>query len=333
MKPAVDADSEIETLRFVINEETGAVRIDKAISDLDATLSRARVKALIEAGEVTLNGEVCTNASKKLKPGDEVEIDIPPPIAAHPKSEKIPLDVIYEDDDLLVINKQAGLIVHPGAGNPSGTLVNALLHHCGDTLSGINGVLRPGIVHRLDKDTTGLMIVAKNDAAHKGLAAQLEDRSLSRIYKALVFKSPIPHKGTINQPIGRHAVSRREMTVTKRNSREAITHYEVIEAFGPCALVSCKLESGRTHQIRVHMAWMKHPVIGDPVYGPQPNAVVSAFRKAEYDDKDIEKIQAFPRQALHAGFLSFIHPGTDEVMSFEAPLPSDLLKLLKIIRK
>ena len=327
-------DQDSETLRFVIDEELNGIRIDKAINDLDESLSRARVKSLVEDGQVLLNGAVCTNASKKLKAGDTVEIDVPPPVTAYPEPEDIPLDVVYEDDDLLVINKQVGLVVHPGAGNPTGTLVNALLHYCAGSLSGINGVLRPGIVHRLDKDTSGLIIVAKNDAAHRGLAAQLEDRSLSRVYKALVFKTPIPHRGTVNQPIGRHPGNRREMMVTRRNAKEAVTHYEVIQAFGEaCALVSCKLESGRTHQIRVHMAWMKHPVIGDPVYGPQPNALASTLKKAGYEAGAIEKIAAFPRQALHAGNIAFIHPGTDEEMSFEAPLPKDMTNLLKLLDK
>lgn len=325
-------DINTDTARFVIEEEAAGERLDKTLNALDEGLSRGRLKTLIEAGQVTLNGAVCTNASKKLKAGDALEVIIPPPVAANPQPENIPLDIVYEDSQLLVLNKPAGLIVHPGAGNPSGTLVNALLHHCGDSLSGINGVLRPGIVHRLDKETTGLMVVAKTDAAHRGLAAQLEDRSLTRIYTALALGVIFPPRGTIDQPIGRHPVNRREMMVTRKNSREAVTHYEVMETYGgTCSLVSCRLSTGRTHQIRVHMAWLRHPLIGDPVYRAQPTALAAILKKGSLSPEAQAAIRNFPRQALHAGLLSFIHPTTGEQTGFEAPLPEDLSNLLKLL--
>ncbi len=329
-----DSKNKYETLRFEISETHNGVRIDKAVSELSEDLSRARVQALIADGQVRLNGLICDSASKKLSAGSVVELTIPPPTESDPQPEDIPLDVLYEDEDLIVINKPAGLVVHPGAGNWSGTLVNALLHHCGGSLSGIGGVVRPGIVHRLDKDTSGVMIAAKNDKAHQGLAAQLEDRSLSRIYKALVLKVPVPPKGTIDLPLGRHPGQRTKMAVRRRDGKAAKTHYHVKENYrDACALVECRLESGRTHQIRVHMEAIKHPIIGDPLYGPQPTAVTAALKKAGYEAPDIEKALDFPRQALHAQFLSFVHPLSDENMSFEAPYPDDFSNLLKLLEK
>ena len=326
--------SKIDPIRFVISEGGNDLRMDKALSILDSDLSRSRIKNLIEAGQVLLNGVPCADASRKVKSGDEVIIDIPPPEPAIPQPENIPLDVVYEDEDLLVLNKPAGLVVHPGPGNYTGTLVNALLHHCGDSLSGIGGVLRPGIVHRLDKDTSGLMIVAKNDLAHRGLAAQLEDRSLSRLYKALVFKVPVPLKGTIDQPVGRHHINRQQMTINRKNGRDAQTHYHVVERFGEaCSLIECKLQTGRTHQIRVHMEFIKHNVIGDQVYGAQPNAITAALKKSGYGPKVVEALLDFPRQALHAQGLSFIHPASGEEISLETDLPGDIVKLLNLLKK
>lgn len=327
-------DFKTERLRLVIDENGDGLRMDKALSMLESDLSRSRIKNLIEAGQVLLNRVPCADAARKVKSGDEVVIDIPPPEPAQPQPENIPLDVVYEDEDLLVLNKPAGLVVHPGAGNYTGTLVNALLYHCGDSLSGIGGVLRPGIVHRLDKDTSGLMIVAKNDRTHRGLAAQLEDRSLSRLYKALVFKIPVPLKATIDQPVGRHHVNRQQMTINRKNGRDAQTHYHVIERFGEaCSLIECKLQTGRTHQIRVHMEFIKHNVIGDPLYGAQSNAITAALKKSDYNAKVVEAVLAFPRQALHAQGLSFIHPSSGEEVSLETDLPGDINKLLKLLRK
>lgn len=327
-------DLQDDAVTFTADETHRGARLDKVLSEQLAEFSRSRLQNLIKDGQVTLNGTVCTHSSQKLQAGDEIIIDVPPPEAAMPEAENIPLDVVYEDEDLIVLNKQAGLVVHPGAGNWSGTLVNALLYHCGDSLSGIGGVLRPGIVHRLDKDTSGLMVVAKNDQAHQGLSAQLQDRSLSRTYKTLVLKVPVPAMGMIDRPIGRHVRSRMKMDINLRNGREAKTFYKVIQNWGDaCALVECKLESGRTHQIRVHMQSFKHPVLGDPLYGPQPNAVTSAFKKEGYDQKDIDAVLNFPRQALHAWRIEFIHPLNDEHMEFEAEIPADFAKLLKILGK
>jgi 23S rRNA pseudouridine1911/1915/1917 synthase len=321
-----------DTVSFVIEDALDGQRLDKALSILDEKISRSRLKVLIEDGRVSVNGQVCTGASIKVEAGDEVELQVPPPVVAEPAPENIPLNIVYEDDDVIVLNKPAGLVVHPGAGHYSGTLVNALLYHCGESLSGIGGVMRPGIVHRLDKETSGLMIVAKNDHAHQGLSAQLEDRSLRRIYKVLVFKTPMPVRGTVNQPIGRHHVHRKQMTVNHRYGRTAATHYQVLENFNEaCAFVECRLESGRTHQIRVHMQFIKHPVLGDPLYGPQNTAVTASFKRAGYAQDVIDAVLAFPRQALHAQSLTFIHPRTGDEMSFESDLPEDIAKLLKLL--
>lgn len=317
---------------FVIEEEHAGQRIDKALSNLCDDLSRSRIKGLIDDGHTMLNGVPCTTPSKKLELGDVVKIVVPPPVAAEPIAQDIPLDIVHEDADLIVLNKPAGLVVHPGAGNQDGTLVNALLHHCGDDLSGIGGVMRPGIVHRLDKDTSGLMVVAKNDMAHQGLSAQLEDRSLSRKYKALVLGVPMPPKGHVDLPIARHHVNRLKMTVNETHGRTAKTYYQVLENYrDEFSLLECQLESGRTHQIRVHMAHIRYYLIGDQTYGPQPTAVKGALKRAGYDADIAQKIVNFPRQALQAYSLSFLHPGTKKQVSFEIALPDDFSKLLKLL--
>lgn len=308
----------------------GDVRLDKFLAGACPDLSRTRLQALIDEGQVTLDGKTSRTPSLKIKDGAEISIIIPPPVDDTPRAENIPLDIVYEDDDLLVINKPAGLVVHPAAGHAQGTLVNALLYHCGDTLSGIGGVRRPGIVHRLDKETSGLMLVAKNDAAHRGLSAQLADRSLSRTYSAFVWDAPNIRKGFVDQPIGRHPTNRLRMAVTKSpGSREARTHFTVIESFGggSAAHVQCDLETGRTHQVRVHMAYMNHPLIGDPLYGIQPTGRDSRLRKGRWAEEEIAIIRAFPRQALHAVEIRFIHPGTGEEESFESDLPPDMVAL------
>ena len=321
-----------DVLSFVIEEEFAGQRLDKALASIQSDYSRARIQSLLEDGAVQLNGSVFSKASYKVTAGDEIILSVPEAVAAEPEPEDIPLDIVYEDEDLLVINKQVGLVVHPGAGNHTGTLVNALLYHCGDELSGIGGVMRPGIVHRLDKDTSGLIVVAKNDKAHKGLAAQLEDRSLSRIYKALVLGVPVPLKGKIDMPIGRDPRNRLKMAVNVRGGKEARTFFKVERDFGGIfSLVECKLESGRTHQIRVHMAAHKNPLIGDPLYGPQKTAVQAALRKLEIEDAAQEAFLSFPRQVLHAQSISFVHPITKKHMEFDNSLPCDISKLLKII--
>ncbi len=321
------------THRFVANETHNDMRIDKAIADLSPDFSRSRVQSLIAGGALTLNGLPCTDTTRKVQRGHVMELLIPPLEAAEPEAENIPLNIVYEDSDLLVINKHAGLVVHPGAGNHTGTLVNALLFHCGTgDLSGIGGVMRPGIVHRLDKDTTGLMVVAKHDKAHHGLSEQLADRSLSRIYEALVLKVPVPIKGTVDMTIGRDPRNRLKMAVNTRSAKEARTHYLVKERYHDAfALVECKLESGRTHQIRVHMQAIKHPLIGDPLYGPQATAISGACKKAGYEQEIAQMLLDFPRQALHAKEIAFIHPVTNEHMHFTVERPQDMSVLIKSI--
>jgi 23S rRNA pseudouridine1911/1915/1917 synthase len=324
-----DPDATFETIRLIVENPDQQGRIDKILSAHCEGLSRSRIQNLMDQGQVTINGAVCETASRKLLLNDVVEIFIPPVVSALPKPENIPLDIIFEDDDLIVINKQAGLVVHPGAGNQSGTLVNALLHHCGQTLSGIGGVARPGIVHRLDKDTSGLMVVAKHDAAHHALSDQLADRSLSRIYKALVFKTPFPPIGTIDQPITRHASHRLKMAVGRKNhpdgGRDSRTHYSTEKKFGDAAaLMECKLETGRTHQIRVHMQHLGHPLIGDPLYGPQPNALKAALLKNGHTPDIVQKVTDFGRQALHAAHISFVHPSSNKEMHFDADIAADM---------
>ena len=285
-------------------------RLDKVSVSLFPTLSRARMQALIAAGMVKLNGKVAAVNRADVVPGDRIDVYVPPAVSADPVAQDIALKIVFEDAHMLVIDKPVGLVVHPAPGNLDGTLVNALLAHCGDTLSGIGGVKRPGIVHRLDKDTSGLLVVAKSDRAHQGLSAQLLDRSLGRTYLAFVWGVPTPRAGKIDLPIGRHPVDRKKMAVTK-SGRAAVTHYEVLEEYDGASLVRCKLETGRTHQIRVHLAHIGHPLVGDPVYGkgrrPPPIPLT--------------------RQALHAAEIHFIHPVTGKAMTFSSELPPDLSAL------
>jgi 23S rRNA pseudouridine1911/1915/1917 synthase len=306
---------------------------------LDGELSRSRIKTLIEDGDVRLNGRV-VDAKHKIQPGDIVAIVMPAPEDAEPQGENIPLDILFEDEDLIVLSKPAGLVVHPGAGNWTGTLVNALIHHCGDSLSGIGGVKRPGIVHRLDKETSGVMVVAKSDLAHRSLSAQFADHGkttqLRRAYHAVIWGLPRPAKGTIDAPLGRSGdrLKRAVKKSTSGDAKHAVTHYEVIERYHEstdgtalAASVHCHLETGRTHQIRVHMSHIGHPLIGDVDYG-------AAFRtKANRLDEPARKIvAAFPRQALHAWLLQFEHPRSGEIMRFETELPDDMLLLIEALR-
>ncbi len=302
-------------------------RLDKALTQLIAqevlVLSRVRVQGLIAEGMVSFAGKPVYDVNRKVKSGEVYKLQIPPPEVATPQAQIIPLKIIYEDKDLLVIDKPAGMVVHPAPGNRDKTLVNALLAHCKDSLSGIGGVMRPGIVHRLDKDTSGLMVVAKNDKAHQALTAQFSDRSLNRTYQAIVWGSPKVLKSSIDAPIGRHPRDRKKMAVTGRG-KPALTHYRVLEDFKNVTLMECKLATGRTHQIRVHFAHMKHPLVGDPAYGKKKNS---------QSDKMITELQTFPRQALHAVKLEFIHPTSGKTMRFASELPKDVEKLLKKLRK
>lgn len=276
-------------------------RIDSFVSE-KAEVSRSRAVKLIEEGNVTVNGNLVTK-NYKLKSGDIVGVTIPEAKPLEIKAENIPLDIVYEDEYLLVVNKPKGMVVHPAAGNWDGTLVNALMYHCGDSLSGINGVLRPGIVHRIDKDTSGLLMVAKNDMAHNFLAEQIKEHSFYREYESIVYGDIKTDKGRIDAPIGRHPVNRKQMTVTDKNSKQAVTHFEVIERLNGFTHIKCRLETGRTHQIRVHMSYIGHSVAGDEVYGPR---------------KVIKELKG---QCLHAKKLGFIHPKTKEYMEFSSDLP------------
>ena len=290
------------TVLTASNEDAG-MRLDAFLAARLPELSRSRAASLVQEGRVTVNGRPASK-SCRLTGGETLSVDLPEqPADTSLTAQAIPLDVVYEDDDVIVVNKPAGLVVHPAPGHPDGTLVNALLHHCGDSLSGIGGEKRPGIVHRIDRDTSGLLIVAKNDFAHQSLSAQLADRSLSRVYEAVVHGGFRADSGTVNAPIGRHPVDRKRMAVTEKNSRHAVTHWEVIERYAGFTHIRCRLETGRTHQIRVHMAHIGHPLLGDMVYG------------AGKPEKGLEG------QCLHARTLKFIHPRTGEHMELTSPLP------------
>jgi 23S rRNA pseudouridine1911/1915/1917 synthase len=316
--------------------DTAGERLDRAIASALPELSRTRIQALMRAGKVLVNGVACLDPKRTAAVDDAIVIDIPPPEPAKPQAEPMLLDVVYEDEHLLVINKPAGLVVHPGAGNGTGTLVNALLAHCKGQLSGIGGVERPGIVHRLDKDTSGLLVVAKNDHAHHHLQKQFADHGrtgcLDRRYIAVVWGQPSRAYNTVDAPIDRDPRSREKMHVCKpERGREAITHWQVLESFGHpvtlATLLECKLETGRTHQIRVHMSHIGHPLLGDNTYG---TGFASKSRLLGEEARD--SLLKLHRQALHARSLAFEHPVTHEVMAFEAPIPDDIEALLEALR-
>ena len=301
------------------------LRLDKFLSSkLD--FSRSEIQRLIKGGFVFVDDEAKPDASYKIKEGDDITLEIPAPQEAEPKPENIAIDIVYEDDDLIVVNKPAGMVVHQGAGVYQGTLVNALLYHCGDSLSGIGGVKRPGIVHRIDKETSGLLVAAKNDTAHIGLSAQFEKHSIERTYLAFVCGLPNPLQGTVEGNIGRSKYDRKKMALLASGGKEAVTHYKVVQAFGTyAALVQCRLETGRTHQIRVHLSSKGHHLIGDKVYSPSSRDFVKMPACIR------TYAQNFNRQALHAKTLGFIHPRTGEKLFFESNLPEDLQELEKVL--
>jgi len=313
-----------EAQRHIVtfDQSASGERLDRALAAALPTLTRSRVKALIESRRVALaDGTTVEEPSRKVKTGDSFTVDIPEPEAATPRAQAIDLEILYEDTDLLVLNKPAGLVVHPAPGNPDNTLVNALLAHCGDSLSGIGGVRRPGIVHRLDKDTSGVMVVAKNDATHQTLSKLFAAHDLTRIYKALVWGAPKARSGTIDAAIGRHPIDRKRMSVRETSGRRAVTEYWLEKRFGPplkplASLVGARLETGRTHQVRVHLSHIGCPVIGDPVYGRRRNSPAP------------DSLKSFGRQALHAAVLEFRHPGTGKVMKFASELPQDMARLV-----
>lgn len=290
-------------------------RLDVAISN-NCELSRNTAQTLIEKGSVTVDGKIALQKSLKLNGNEKVVVILPEPNICVAKPQEIPLDIVYEDNDLLVVNKPKGMVVHPAPGNTDGTLVNALLWHCNGKLSAINGVVRPGIVHRIDKDTSGLLVVAKNDKSHMGLTEQIKAHSFTRKYKALIYGHPKKEFGTINAPIGRNPNDRKKMAITEKNSKNAVTHYNVLENFGDYSLCEMKLETGRTHQIRVHMSYIGFPIVGDPLYAPKKGANKFGING----------------QALHAGVLGFNHPLTGEYIEFSAQLPNYFATVLEKLR-
>ena len=331
------AEPESETRVLAVPDDGQPERLDRVLARGLSDLSRSRLQALVREGRVRVGDAVVREPSAKVLGGARIAVEVPPPEPAEPQGEAIALAVVYEDSDLIVIDKPAGLVVHPAAGHESGTLVNALIAHCGDSLSGIGGVKRPGIVHRLDKDTSGLLVVAKTDRAHQGLAAQFADHGrtgpLERAYLALVWDSPEPARGTIDRPIARSTHNREKMVVVRAGQgRHARTHYAVEETFGSAApiasLVRCTLETGRTHQIRVHMAEIGHPILGDAVYGAGYRT-----KMAKLSPTGREALAALGRQALHAAVLGFEHPVTGERLRFASDPPEDLARLIAALRR
>ncbi|WP_431845561.1 RluA family pseudouridine synthase [Allosphingosinicella sp.] len=305
-----------------VAEDAAGWRLDRALAAAVPTMSRERLKALISSGAVAdPQGQPVRDPAAKAVPGGVYAVAVPEPRPAHNEAQEIPLEIVFEDDHLLVVDKPAGLVVHPAAGNTDGTLVNALLHHCAGRLSGIGGVARPGIVHRIDKDTSGLLVVAKTDRAHEGLAAQFARHSIHRLYSAVVAGLPRPPSGTVDAPLARSSVNRKKMAIVEEGrGKRAVTHYRLVEPLRGASLVECRLETGRTHQVRVHMASIGHPLLGDPVYGrPRP------------EHKDVLKRLNFNRQALHAAELGFVHPVLNENLSFKSALPSDIQELLRVL--
>lgn len=305
----------LQTKKLKITSELVGKRLDSIIAESLEGVSRSHVQKLFLKECVTVNGKVCVQKKYKANIDDIVVVNLPEPTKLEVKEEDIPIQIIYEDEDVIVVNKPVGMVVHPAPGNYEGTLVNAILHHCGESLSSINGVIRPGIVHRIDKDTSGLLMIAKNDNAHMELSKQLAAHSLTREYLAIVENNIKEDEGTIDLPIGRDPKNRLKRCVYGSGEKDAITHYRVLERFGNYTLVSCKLETGRTHQIRVHMAHIKHPLVGDLTYGS---------KKQKFKVKG---------QMLHAGKLGFIHPSQNEYMEFEIEPPKEFMKILGILRE
>jgi len=308
-------DRGVSIISATIAPSSDGWRLDRALAEAVPTLSRERLKVLINAGQVTQDGAAVRDPSRKSRAGDVYAVAVPAPAPAHNEAQNIPLVVAYEDDHLIVVDKPAGLVVHPAAGNLDGTLVNALLHHCGGSLSGIGGVARPGIVHRIDKDTSGLMVAAKTDRAHEGLAKQFAAHTIDRRYRAIVNGRPMPAAGSVDAPLARSAANRKKVAIVAGGKR-AVTHYSLLQPLRDAALVECRLETGRTHQVRVHMASLGHALLGDPVYGRTKPA-----------HRGVIETLGFRRQALHAARLGFIHPITGDALSFDSAMPRDMQEL------
>lgn len=319
-----------ESLSHTVSEGEAGDRLDRLLARAFPALSRTRLKVLIESGAVRSGGRTITEASYRVKPGELLTTTVPEVAPTHIAAQAIALDIRYEDDDLLIVDKPAGMVVHPAPGNPDLTLVNALLAHCGDSLSGIGGVRRPGIVHRIDKDTSGLLVVAKNDAAHAGLAAQFEAHTIDREYIAVVWGIPAPPAGTVEGNIGRNPGNRKKMAVVRTGSgKPAITHYAVDRRLGLNACVlRCRLETGRTHQIRVHCAHIGHTVIGDPLYGGR-----NPGRRSRLSPESAAIVRRFDRQALHAHVIGFDHPRSGRIIRVVSELPPDIINLIKILNE
>jgi 23S rRNA pseudouridine1911/1915/1917 synthase len=308
-------DAGVSVKHAIVPDEAAGWRLDRTLATLVPTLSRERLKALISSGSVTRGDVAVRDPATKVKAGDSYVVSVPDPKPAHNEAQDIPLVIAFEDEHLIVVDKPAGLVVHPACGNLDGTLVNALLHHCRGSLSGIGGVERPGIVHRIDKDTSGLMVAAKTDRAHAGLAAQFAKHSIDRRYNAIVSGRPRPIKGTVDAPLGRSSSNRKKMAVVQGGKR-AVTHYNTIETLNGATLIECRLETGRTHQVRVHMASIGHSLLGDPVYG----------HPSKEQRKLLDSL-GFERQALHAAHLGFIHPVTSVALAFDSRIPADMQEL------
>ncbi len=323
-----DKEAPAEPPPIEAGPEDAGERLDRFLARRLGGLSRSRLKQLIEDGRVSAGGATLSDPSRKIKAGQVFRLDLPPPAPAVPEGQAIALAVLYEDSDLIVIDKPAGMVVHPAPGNPDRTLVNSLIAHCRESLSGIGGERRPGIVHRLDKDTSGLLVAAKNDAAHQALAADFAARRVDRRYLAAVWGMPGQREGTVEGAIGRHPVDRKRMAVVERGGKPALTRYRVVEALGPAAsLLECRLATGRTHQIRVHLAAIGHPLLGDPVYGRQ-----TADRRARLSPMTRAALTNFRRQALHAATLGFRHPRTGAWLGLESPLPMDMACLINALK-
>jgi len=311
----------IQTIDVRLEPAHAGWRLDRALAAAVPTLSRERLKALIRSGAVETQGSAVRDPALKVKGGEALRVAVPEPAPPHNEPQDIALTILFEDDHLLVVDKPAGLVVHPAAGNRDGTLVNALLHHCGGSLSGIGGVARPGIVHRIDKDTSGLLVVAKTDVAHEGLARQFAAHSIDRRYLAIVNGVPKASNGTVDAPLARSATNRKKIAIVEGNrGKRAVTHWKRLEVLNGAAMVECRLETGRTHQIRVHMASIGHPLVGDPVYG----------RSGKNHSKLLKEL-GFHRQALHAAELGFTHPVTKNRLSFSSPLPPDMQELKRAL--
>ncbi len=302
--------NEDRIITLAVSEDSGGTRLDAYISSQIEELSRNYAQQIIESGCVSVNGKEELSKKAKVKSGDSIEIDYPEPETLNVEPQDIPIEIVYEDDDVIVVEKPRGMVVHPSPGNFDGTLVNALMYHCGDTLSSINGTIRPGIVHRIDKDTSGLLMIAKNNIAHESLAAQLKEHSCTREYTALVYDNIREDELTVDRPIGRDEKNRLRRAVFGSNPKEAVTHIRVVKRYGKYTLIKARLETGRTHQIRVHMSYIKHPLVGDELYGP--------------------KKQTLPvkGQMLHAGVLGFVHPATGRYMEFRSELPEYFTEIL-----